>query len=53
MLDRVVSRVLLQQDATIVLWHLIAYFSKTIQAVELNYNIYNKEMLAIILALEE
>jgi hypothetical protein len=29
-------------------WHLIAYFSKTIAPAELNYKIYDKEMLAII-----
>ena len=35
------------------LQHFIAYFSKTIQQAQLNYNIYNKEMLAITLAFEE
>jgi len=29
-------------------WHPIAYYSKTIIDAELNYHIYNKEMLAII-----
>jgi hypothetical protein len=52
-LDGVVSKVLLQQDNNTKLWHLIAYFLKTMHAAELNYNIHNKEMLAIILALEE
>ena len=35
------------------LQHLIAYFSKIIQQAQLNDNIYNKEMLAIILAFEQ
>jgi hypothetical protein len=30
------------------LWRPIAYFSKTINLVEYNYPIYNKELLAII-----
>jgi hypothetical protein len=51
--DGVVGEVLSQQDNDIKLWHLIAYFSKTMHVAELNYNIYDKEMLAIILALEE
>ena len=29
-------------------WHLVAYFSKTIAPTECNYEIYDKEMLAII-----
>jgi len=29
-------------------WHPIAYYLKTIINAELNYHIYNKEMLAII-----
>jgi len=29
-------------------WHPIAYYLKTIIDAELNYHIYNKEMLAII-----
>ena len=31
-------------------WHPIAYYLKTIVDTELNYLIYNKEMLAIILS---
>jgi hypothetical protein len=29
-------------------WHLVAYFSKTMAPTKYNYEIYNKEMLAII-----
>jgi hypothetical protein len=29
-------------------WHLVAYYSKTMIDVELNYLIYNKELLAIV-----
>ena len=34
-------------------WHPVACYSKSLSAVEQNYNIYNKEMLAIIWAMEE
>ena len=34
-------------------WHLIAFFSKSLSMVERNYEIHDKEMLAIIRALEE
>jgi RNase H-like domain found in reverse transcriptase len=34
-------------------WHLIAFFSKSLSPVERNYEIHDKEMLAIIHALEE
>ena len=34
-------------------WHPIAFFSKSLSPIELNYEIHNKEMLAIIRALEE
>ena len=34
-------------------WHPIAFFSKSLSPVEQNYEIHNKEMLAIIQALEE
>ena len=49
----VVGAVISQQDPKTQLWHPIAYFSKTMQAAELNYDIHDKEMLAIILALQE
>jgi RNase H-like domain found in reverse transcriptase len=29
-------------------WHLVAYFSKTMVLAKYNYEIYNKEMLAIV-----
>ena len=34
-------------------WHPIAFFSKSLSLVEQNYEIHDKEMLAIIRALEE
>ena len=34
-------------------WHPVAYFSKTIALAECNYEIYNKEMLAIIRSLSQ
>jgi len=34
-------------------WHLVAFYSKSLSPVEQNYEIYNKEMLTIICALEE
>jgi hypothetical protein len=49
----VVARVLSQQDSRSQFWHLVAYFSKTMQPAEMNYDIHDKEMLAIILSLEE
>ena len=33
--------------------HLVAYYSKKLIPLELNYNIYNKELLAIVTALKE
>jgi hypothetical protein len=33
-------------------WHPVAYYLKTIVDAELNYLIYNKEMLAIILSFQ-
>jgi hypothetical protein len=35
------------------MWHPVAYYSKSLNAVERNYEIHNKEMLAIIRALED
>ena len=52
-LDGVVGGILLQQDPCTELWHPTAYFSKTIQAAKLNYNIHDKELLAIILVVKE
>jgi len=34
-------------------WHLIAFFSKSLSPVERNYEIHDKEMLAIMRVLEE
>ena len=34
-------------------WHLIAYYSRKMTPLELNYNIYNKELLGIVTALKE
>jgi len=34
-------------------WHLVAFYSKSLSPVEQNYEIYDKEMLTIICALEE
>ena len=34
-------------------WYLVIYYSHKILLLELNYNIYNKELLAIIVVLKE
>jgi hypothetical protein len=34
-------------------WHLVMYLSKSLSAVEQNYKIHDKEMLAIIQGLED
>ena len=34
-------------------WHPVAFYSKSLSSVEQNYEIHDKEMLAIIRALEE
>jgi transposase InsO family protein len=47
----VISGVLLQlHDST---WHPVAYFSKTMNSAECNYDIHDKEMLAIVRSLME
>jgi hypothetical protein len=51
--NRVVAEVLLQQDSQTGHWHSVAFFLKTMQLAKLNYDIHNKEMLAIILSLGE
>jgi hypothetical protein len=33
-------------------WHLIAYYLRKFLGLEKRYNVYNKELLAIVLALE-
>ena len=50
--DGVTSGILSQQ-AEDQLWHPVAYFSKTMSAPECNYEIHDKEMLAIIRILQE
>ena len=34
-------------------WHLVAYYSQKIILLELNYNIYNKKLLGIVIILKE
>ena len=34
-------------------WHLVVYYSRKMTPPELNYNIYNKELLGIVTALKE
>ena len=51
--DGVVGAVGSQQDPETKFWHPIAYFSKTMAPAELNYDIHDKEMLAVILAFKE
>ena len=45
--DRVVAGVLsqLQEDS---LWRPVAFYLKTMNAPQMNYNIYDKEMLAVV-----
>ena len=45
--------VLSQQSPEDKKWHPISFFSKSLSAVEQNYKIHDKEMLAIIHALEK
>jgi len=45
--------VLSQQSARDEKWHPVAFLSKFLSPVERNYEIYDKEMLAIIRAMEE
>ena len=35
------------------IWHPMAYYSKKLILLELNYNIYDKELLAIVAVLKE
>ena len=35
------------------IWHPVAYYSKKLIPLELNYNIYNKKLLAIVIVLKE
>ena len=43
----------LQQKHEDKVWHPVAYYSQKIIPLELNYNIYNKELLTIIAVLKE
>jgi hypothetical protein len=43
----------LSQEMDDGLWHPVAYYSKSMNDAERNYEIYDKELLAIIRALEE
>jgi len=43
---------LLQKHADRV-WYLVVYYSRKLTLLELNYNIYNKELLGIVTALKE
>ena len=51
--DFATGAVLSQQSESDGKWHPVAYYSKSLSAVERNYEIYDKELLAIIRALEE
>jgi len=52
-LDFTTGAVLSQQSTTDGKWHPVAFYSKSLSSMEQNYKIHNKEMLAIIRALEE
>jgi len=52
-LDFATGAVLSQQSTTDRKWHPIAFYSKSLSSVEQNYEIHDKEMLAIIRVLEE
>jgi len=52
-LDFATGAVLSQQSTADGKWHPVAFYSKSLSSVERNYEIHNKEMLAIIHALEE
>jgi len=51
--DFATGAVLSQQSTTDGKWHPVAFYSKFLSSVEQNYEIHDKEMLAIIRALEE
>ena len=52
-LDFATGAVLSQQSTTDKKWHPVAFYSKSLSSVEWNYEIHEKEMLAIIRALKE
>jgi RNase H-like domain found in reverse transcriptase/Reverse transcriptase (RNA-dependent DNA polymerase)/Integrase zinc binding domain/Chromo (CHRromatin Organisation MOdifier) domain len=51
--DFATGAVLSQQSSEDQKWHPVAFYSKSLSAVECNYEIHDKEMLAIMRALEE
>jgi len=51
-LDFVLGVYLLQKHTDRV-WHSVVYYSRKLILLELNYNIYNKELLSIVVALKE
>lgn len=51
--DFAVGAVLSQLDPNNQLWHPVAFYSKSLDTHKCNYEIYDKELLAIIQALEE
>jgi len=52
-LDFATGAVLSQQSMMDGKWHPVAFYSKSLSSVERNYEIHDKEMLAIIHPLEE
>jgi len=52
-LDFATGAVLSQQSMTDGKWHPVAFYSKSLSSMEWNYEIHDKEILAIIRALEE
>ena len=52
-LDFATGAVLSQQNPEDEKWHPVAFLSKSLSQVERNYEIHDKEMLAIVCALEE
>jgi len=52
-LDFATEAVLSQQSMTDGKWHPVVFYSKSLSSVEQNYEIHDKEMLAIICTLEE
>jgi len=51
--DFATEAVLSQQSTTDRKWHSVVFYSKSLSSIERNYEIHDKEMLAIIRALEE
>jgi len=50
-LDFVLGACLLQKHGEV--WHPVAYYSWKMTPLELNYDIYNKELLGIVIVLKE